>query len=78
MYVLTERERVYAKQLGLQRESEREWEWEQQPQNERKWDELREAPGLSLDATDSFDVGDPVRGGVDVPIHDRGGASDSQ
>jgi hypothetical protein len=45
MYVLTERERAYGKQLGLEweRESEREWEWEQQPQNERKWDEQMQA-----------------------------------
>jgi hypothetical protein len=41
MDVLTERERAYGKQLGVEweRESEREWEWEQQPQNEPKWDE---------------------------------------
>ena len=45
MYVLTERERAYGKQPGLEweRESEREWEWEQQPQNERKWDEQKQA-----------------------------------
>ena len=43
---LTERERAYGKQSGLEweRESEREWEWEQQPQDERKRDERKKAP----------------------------------
>jgi hypothetical protein len=43
MDVLTERERAYGKQLGLEWESEREGEWEQQPQDERKRDERKQA-----------------------------------
>jgi hypothetical protein len=49
MDVLTERERAYGKQLGLKWESEREWEWEQQPQDERKWDEQMQAARIERD-----------------------------